>query len=396
MKTDATRETYDTALRDYMKKLRLFTVEELICGGVVKQIESNIIKFMVAERKAGTSSSLISIRLGALKKFYDMNDILLNWKKIYCFMGPPTPKRKDRAYTKEEIRKLLSVCDLREKVVVLLLSSTGMRIGGLVGVKLGDLQRIDKYWIYRITVYANTEDEHYTFCTPEAAQALDDWLSLRRAAKEKLTDESYVLREKFDKDDYPRVVRPERATENMIQLVLREKLVESGVRIKTRKVRRGAQGKIRHDVKVTHGFRKYFDTVMTKAGVPPLYVEMLVGRTIGVKQSYFKPSERDLLEGNDRMLGYLSAVNELCISEEPQLKVKVRQLQQEKDQLIERLESRMQYVEACLVSQGMQDKLDGKILLTEKEKREGIIDGIAIEKQIRKEIEEGSAAFYGN
>jgi hypothetical protein len=47
------------------------------------------------------------IRAAKLKHFYEMNDITLNWKKINHFIGEKARTIRDRAYTKEEIRRML-------------------------------------------------------------------------------------------------------------------------------------------------------------------------------------------------------------------------------------------------------------------------------------------------
>jgi hypothetical protein len=47
------------------------------------------------------------IRAAALKHFYEMSDITLNWKKINRFIGEKARTIQDRAYTKEEIRRML-------------------------------------------------------------------------------------------------------------------------------------------------------------------------------------------------------------------------------------------------------------------------------------------------
>jgi integrase len=65
-----------------------------------------------------------------------MNDIPLNKKKINMFKGEFTGKVIDRSYTHEEIRKVLDVSDLRMKVMILLMASSGMRIGALPSLSL--------------------------------------------------------------------------------------------------------------------------------------------------------------------------------------------------------------------------------------------------------------------
>jgi hypothetical protein len=75
-----------------------------------------------------------------------------------------------------------------------------------------------------------------------------------------------------------------------------------------------------------HGFRKFFDTTCTTAGMNPLYVEMLMGHDLGLKSRYSKPTPDDLLYGNEKNLGYLSAMEHLIICEENRLKRKVEML----------------------------------------------------------------------
>jgi hypothetical protein len=51
--------------------------------------------------------------------------------------------------------KLLEFADERMKVVILLQSSTGMRIGAIPGLRLRNLEKveIETFSIYKITVY---------------------------------------------------------------------------------------------------------------------------------------------------------------------------------------------------------------------------------------------------
>jgi integrase len=75
-----------------------------------------------------------------------MNNVILNWKLIKKFVKL-TQKTgneiagKDRGYNHEEIQKILDFADQRLKTIFLMLASTGMRIGGLQVLKVGDLQK---------------------------------------------------------------------------------------------------------------------------------------------------------------------------------------------------------------------------------------------------------------
>ena len=59
-------------------------------------------------------------------------------------MGESGRKNTDRGYTHEEIKKILEVADLRMKSVILLMASTGMRIGAVTELKLKHLKEINK------------------------------------------------------------------------------------------------------------------------------------------------------------------------------------------------------------------------------------------------------------
>lgn len=87
----------------------------------------------------------------------------------------------------------------------------------------------------------------------------------------------------------------------------------------------------RRPVKETHGFRKFFQTTAINNAMSPLYAELLMGHTSGglALESYLRPSESDLLEGNDKMLGYTGVIDALTINEENKLRLEVRTLKQE-------------------------------------------------------------------
>lgn len=79
--------------------------------------------------------------------------------------------RKDRGYKHDEILKLLELANERTRALVLLLASSGMRIGAIPLLRVGHLE--DKGDVYKITVYENTNSEYFTYCTPECKRALD-------------------------------------------------------------------------------------------------------------------------------------------------------------------------------------------------------------------------------
>ena len=176
--------------------------------GEPKLIQSNIIEWLIHVKEVqNLSSASVTLYCTALRHFYDMNDITgLNWKKISSFIGENIKTIKDRPYTREEISKLLDAAqDRRLKIAILLMCGSGLRIGSLTGLKLQNLQRVPNYGIYQITIYENTKEEYFTFCTPECASAIDSYLEFRKRNGDRLRPSEPLLREEFDFNDQIRL-----------------------------------------------------------------------------------------------------------------------------------------------------------------------------------------------
>jgi integrase len=148
---------------------------DLLLNDDRKRIEDSIINYIVYLREElKIASTTINARAAAIRKFYDCNDIELRWRKIKSYVGRSRSKRnngkKDRPYTSMEILKMLEKADERERVVILLMASAGMRVGAIHLLKIRNLEKVEKYQLYKITVYENEDEEYITFCTPECAR----------------------------------------------------------------------------------------------------------------------------------------------------------------------------------------------------------------------------------
>jgi hypothetical protein len=84
-----------------------------------------------------------------------------------------------------------------------------------------------------------------------------------------------------------------------------------------------------------HGFRKYFETTARLAGMDLLLINRVMGHSSGLEASYLKLSEDQILEGNDKMIGYIGAIDDLTINEENRLRRQVEVLKVEKSQIDE-------------------------------------------------------------
>jgi integrase len=335
IRSDETRKTYTLLLKKFIEYLE---EEDILLGNDPRQIERRIIDFIVSLKEQGKQYCAIHNYASAITAFYKINDIILNVTKISKFMPEPKRARKDRAYTHEEIRKMLEIADERMRAVISLLASTGMRIGAVPLLKLRNLEKIGdgNNYLYKIVVYEGFREEYFTFCTPECAKALDSYLETRSRYGEKLTQDSFLIREQYDSRNQFSVRRAQRQIKSR---TLSWKLVtlaeRSGIRQKEQTVEGGPiAASIRKEVSIAHGFRKFFTTQLATIKINAEIREMLLGHKIGLMSAYYRPSQEDML------LEYQNAIDNLTINEENRLKRKVEKLEVEKSR-IDRIEAQI-------------------------------------------------------
>jgi integrase len=329
LKSQSTRDTYARVFKKYLRDNNV-TIKTLLKLPVKdsEQLLINAIEKIKADDKSHSSGNLL---LATIKHFYVMNDIRINERKLGKFLGESGRKNTDRGYTHEEIRRILDVADLRMKSIFLLMASSGMRIGAIPDLKLEELEEIPNEKIYKIIVYRKSKQEYYTFCSHECISVLNTYLDYRKKSGEILDDESYLIREQFDINDFEQIRKKSRkislsTLEGNIQLLLRK----AGLRDIDPNFQHGD----RTPIPMSHGFRKFWMTEAVKSKMPHEQREMLLGHKIQLASAYYRPSQEDLLDA------YLIAVDNLTINEENRLKKKVTELQikyDKIDQLVARI-----------------------------------------------------------
>jgi site-specific recombinase XerD len=141
LRSPRTKEVYDTTLRLFMKFHNIDSYSALLqLDDIQEKIKAYIIDMVNRE----LSTSFMNISLASLKNFFEMNEIEnLGWHKLKRFMGEKTPEHEDRRYYHEEIHTLLNASDLKLKVIILLMSSAGLRVGALSTLLVKHLKKID-------------------------------------------------------------------------------------------------------------------------------------------------------------------------------------------------------------------------------------------------------------
>jgi integrase len=323
----------------------------------VRKIEDQIIKhikYMINNQKLAHAT--IELQLYAIFHFYSINRVNLNRNYISKFKPVKRRIHKDLAYTHEQILHLLnSTTDLRQRVIILLLASTGMRIGALPNMTVGALSRIsvEGYTdqLYKITVYEGEPEEYYTFTTFECAIVLDQYLTYRQRSGEVLKSSSPLIREQFDSNDAFQVTRPQILSLTTFYVMMDSLLWKSGLKTRTRREER-----VRHEIMRYHGLRKFAITQMIKAKVDFSAREFLVGhrQSRGLDVNYDRTAEED------RLFEYLKAMDLLTTSPENRLRKQIAEQEftiqhklAEKDKQIKEMMNKQEQLIQSLIDSGL-------------------------------------------
>lgn len=337
MKSPVTKQKYQKRLEKFFDFLELKgnTIEEKSNSFLQISKEKDnawvfnvVLKFMqsLLERfnEKEITGSTIRNYLKSIKLFLEIADIQIAWKKISRGLPRARNYSDDRIPTVEEINTLLAYPDRRLKALIYTMSSSGIRLGAWDFLKWGHIRPIEKNGeivAAKIIVYAGEEDEYFSFISREAFYALSEWMNFREISGEKIDNNSWLMRDLWDTQDIQGkgkglVTKPNKLTSIGIKKLVNRAIWAQGLRKKLE------NGKKRHEWQAIHCYRKWYKTRCEMAGMKPINVEILLSHNVGISNSYYKPTENDLLED------YLKVINLLSIDKQSKLEAELQDYEQ--------------------------------------------------------------------
>ena len=271
--------------------------------------------------KEGVSPRTQKLYFYSVKKFADVNlpDEPFNWKKVE--LPRSWGVEEDRVPTKDELRILMDHGNLLDRVIIALMSSSGIRENTLVNLTLGDLdlESHQDVGVIRVKPEATKERVSYlTFISPEARELLKRSLDLRSRQGEPMKPEAPLFA-KYEVKEVDKKTRkpPEEgwwvAKQKGDSVILKKaiKISEAALRSRWRRLLKSAdlaEKKRRFHSLRLHTLRKYFRTRMEAANIPTGFIERMMGHKPYSDQSYLKPTQEELLSK------YRSAVQDLSVA----------------------------------------------------------------------------------
>lgn len=225
--------------------------------------------------------------LFGVKKWFELSDINIEWSKIE-FPTSTESTETDRAPTKEELKVLLNNANnIRDRTTTLLLTSSGLRVGTLLSLKVGDVN-FDYPDVASIKVERKRGRKfiskrrgsqgkvYFTFMTPEAKKSLTEYLAQRRNEGENVTAESPLISDISYHGKYSSLENFERVWYRLLK--------RAGLNAKSN----------RWYILHPHTLRKYFRSHCI--GVDASYREHWMGHKSGyLDESYFRAEEQEHL-----------------------------------------------------------------------------------------------------
>ena len=265
-----------------------------------REVRHKIFEYVKARSKTLAGKTLKS-NLSGVKRWFRANEYSVNWDLIET--PPALPVQDDRSPTREELSKVLSghKISLRDKAFIELAVSTGLRIGTLLTLKLGDvffdvdqlLREFDEYYVSKTTPEERLQikaialikvkaepgrklrgkNSFFTFVTSEAKQMLQRYFEWRKSVGEQLTPDSTLIgKEQPNHSNEPCTVVP-------MSRHWRRTLIKNGL------LPNGSKWHPLH----FHTLRKFNTTqTATVRSYPPLWRGQRGGEYLD--SSYFRPS----------------------------------------------------------------------------------------------------------
>ena len=162
-----------------------------------KTFRSKVLDWVQSERNAGRPDQYIKTIWYAVKSWLRFNEVGIEWSPPLD-VQPAATLDAERVPTSEELRRLLSVLSSRDRAAVLILASSGARVGVLanrfeaggltlesfpdliLGGKIPHFGKVPAI-LHVPAKLSKTRKDYYTFITAEAAEAVVAYLQERKS-----------------------------------------------------------------------------------------------------------------------------------------------------------------------------------------------------------------------
>lgn len=332
-----TLKKYDDELLKFINRFGYSDYNSILLDDI-DIIQNHLEDFTMEFKERGNKRSTIKGHLQPIELFLEVNKKLFHKRALHLLYPKDTSKTGNSIpYSNDDVLRILSAT--RSKRVIALIhffASTGSRPNSINDPILR-FKHITPMPLgcKAVLLYSDSNEEYWAFLTPEASKALDDYVDHRIYLGEKITQESPVFtttREKQQSYNPENIIPLNDVTlSGLMQRIVSES------RIEKHKVGN------RFDKGLFLGFRKRFNTILKMdSEVNSNVAEKLMAHKKGLDGVYFKPTREDSFRE------FSKAINQLTLNESERLKLEVKDLTENKDDIIKQYEDRISRTEKIL------------------------------------------------
>lgn len=276
-----TELTYLKSLKNFFKQLEVSDPDMLIEKIKNKEIDANEIykQYVVSLASRNIAPKSVAAWASGVRKFFSANgiDVKPVSMKVYAVYEDVLP-------TKDDLKKVLEISSLKARICVLILLSSGLRIGELHQLKLGDIELEQDPPIIKVKALSAKERKgRITFISPQAKELLNEYLEKRRLTEELIPDSPLIATDDGKAMSYQN-----------LQYILNNAFKKVGKKV----------GK-RYSLHA-HILRKWFKTQMISAGLPGPIVDRLMGHSRYLAEEYELYTEDQLKQWYLKGVGALN------------------------------------------------------------------------------------------
>lgn len=327
VRSEVTKKVYTYWFGRFLKWTKIRDASGLL------QLKDSFLQSMVEDYimhiRTRISPNSMNPVIASLLLFFSMNDKILNWQRIRKMIPEKIKKSGYMAYQTEDIKKMLEGEPLRNKALIHFLASSGMRVGGLEGLKLKHLVEMPEN-TRAVEIYPDTNSAYWCFLTNESCKIFDEYISERRKNGEYVNGESPCFRTRYQVG----IEKSKICSIKSIHLVL-NRIVK--------KIERKKVGNRRYNFMAAHSIRKRYSTIVkSNASIPYSVGERLLGHQAYLDASYFRPTRENL------WLEWRKISNDLLVDSNEKERLgrikaeqEVKNLKDEKDKRIAELEAKI-------------------------------------------------------
>jgi len=332
-----TRMAYHRAVDRFMKLHNLESYDK-VANLPIAEISSLVKQFIRNLKEQDFATNTVKLNLVGILLFFDMNDILLNKKKLYKMVTPNDEEEKKRKsvlagkkpYTDDDIRKLLGATKkLRTKAMIHFFTSTGARPAVLWDPVLRMKYVFEMpQGCKALKLYSESDEEYWAFLTPEAAKALQDYHLLRKDSGEVFNDETPVFAIRTGKH----------MGEYFVRALIKDTIKQAG--IKKTKINN------KTDKAAFYGFRKRFNTILkTNNNVNSNIAEKMMAHRNGLDGVYLQPTR------DECFIEFVKAAPKLMVDQTEIQQHRIQELEKENDFEILKLRSEIEILKEIVEEQ---------------------------------------------